>query len=349
MGQRVTGGRDSHARSAWKASLRSAGADRRFEVSRGCRPCPDIAQVRVDHGASRSNGTARHISTVPPQRHRTEGRRSPSRRRRPGVPRSDRPLPAPWRTRGGNGQGRVTPRGRPHHRVHRDRPPHDLPGPVLRLARRRQARQGLAVVPRRGARRPARGSGGEHRVRDGLPRPAPRPRGRRRARTSPTTGRGCSGTASTPAACASPTSRHTARFVCTTDSEQNQIASFYPGAMSEARKIELGPVADRVGKADLVLIGANDPEAMLRHTDECRFRGYPFAADPSQQLARMDGDGDQAAHRRRGLPVHQRVRGRAHRAEDRLVARRHRRPWSRPASRPSAPTAPAWSAAASRP
>lgn len=84
-------------------------------------------------------------------------------------------------------------------------------------------------------------------------------------------------------------SRHTARFVCTTDAEQNQIASFYPGAMSEARNIELRPVVDRVGKADLVLIGANDPEAMLRHTEECRFRGYPFAADPSQQLARMDG------------------------------------------------------------
>ncbi|MDO8307151.1 MAG: carbohydrate kinase family protein [Actinomycetota bacterium] len=84
-------------------------------------------------------------------------------------------------------------------------------------------------------------------------------------------------------------SRHTARFVCTTDSEQNQIASFYPGAMSEARNIELRPVVDQVGKADVVLIGANDPEAMLRHTEECRFRGYPFAADPSQQLARMDG------------------------------------------------------------
>ena len=83
-------------------------------------------------------------------------------------------------------------------------------------------------------------------------------------------------------------SRHTARFVCTTDSEQNQIASFYPGAMSEARNIELRPVVDRVGKADVVLIGANDPEAMLRHTEECRFRGYPFAADPSQQLAWAD-------------------------------------------------------------
>lgn len=85
-------------------------------------------------------------------------------------------------------------------------------------------------------------------------------------------------------------SRHTARFICTTDEEQNQIASFYPGAMSEARNIELKPVVDLVGAADVVLIGANDPEAMLRHSEECRFRGYAFAADPSQQLARMEGD-----------------------------------------------------------
>jgi adenosine kinase len=83
--------------------------------------------------------------------------------------------------------------------------------------------------------------------------------------------------------------RHTARFVCTTDRDQAQIASFYPGAMSDARQIELEPIARRVGGLDLVLVGADDPEAMLRHTDECRTRGYPFAADPSQQLARMEG------------------------------------------------------------
>ena len=39
----------------------------------------------------------------------------------------------------------------------------------------------------------------------------------------------------------------------------------------------------------LALIGADDPEAMLRHTDECRNRGIPFIADPSQQLAFADG------------------------------------------------------------
>ena len=84
--------------------------------------------------------------------------------------------------------------------------------------------------------------------------------------------------------------RHTARFVCTTDPTGAQIASFYPGAMSEARLIELGPIVATVGEPDYVLIGADDPDAMLRHTEECRQRGYPFIADPSQQLAFSDGD-----------------------------------------------------------
>ena len=85
--------------------------------------------------------------------------------------------------------------------------------------------------------------------------------------------------------------RHTARFVCTTDQDHAQIASFYAGAMQEAREIELAPIAERVGGLDLVVISANDPEAMLRHTEECRVRGIPFAADPSQQVAWMDGSG----------------------------------------------------------
>ena len=38
--------------------------------------------------------------------------------------------------------------------------------------------------------------------------------------------------------------RHTARFVCTTDTTMAQFASFYPGAMSEARLIELAPIVD---------------------------------------------------------------------------------------------------------
>jgi adenosine kinase len=84
--------------------------------------------------------------------------------------------------------------------------------------------------------------------------------------------------------------KHTARFICTTDNAHAQIASFYAGAMSEAREIELRPVAERVGGLDLVVISPNDPDAMLRHTQECRSRGFAFVADPSQQLAWSDGD-----------------------------------------------------------
>lgn len=82
---------------------------------------------------------------------------------------------------------------------------------------------------------------------------------------------------------------HTARFVCTTDEEMCQIASFYAGAMSEARNIELRPAVERTG-ADLVVVSADDPAGMVRHSVEARELGYRFAADPSQQIARMSGE-----------------------------------------------------------
>ncbi len=84
--------------------------------------------------------------------------------------------------------------------------------------------------------------------------------------------------------------RHqTARFVCTTDADGNQIASFYPGAMSEDAEIQLASLAQQAGGLDLVLIGASDPWAMRVHTQECAALGIPFAADPSQQLPRLEG------------------------------------------------------------
>ncbi|MGX9671611.1 carbohydrate kinase family protein [Mycobacterium sp. HM-7] len=85
-------------------------------------------------------------------------------------------------------------------------------------------------------------------------------------------------------------SAYTARFVCTTDEDMAQLASFYPGAMSEARNIKLADLVAAQGAPELVIIGANDPEAMFLHTEECRNLGLAFAADPSQQLARLSGD-----------------------------------------------------------
>jgi adenosine kinase len=85
-------------------------------------------------------------------------------------------------------------------------------------------------------------------------------------------------------------SAYTARFVCTTDEDMAQIASFYPGAMSESRNIKLADIVAKTGSPSLTIIGANDPEAMFLYTEECRALGLAFAADPSQQLARLSGE-----------------------------------------------------------
>ena len=75
-------------------------------------------------------------------------------------------------------------------------------------------------------------------------------------------------------------SAYTARFVCTTDEDMAQIASFYPGAMSESRDIKLSDVSSRKDEIDLVIVGANDPEAMFLHTEECRELGLPVRRRP---------------------------------------------------------------------
>src|SRR6059058_3686637 len=82
---------------------------------------------------------------------------------------------------------------------------------------------------------------------------------------------------------------HTARFVCTTDEEMCQIGSFYAGAMGEANRISVADAWHATG-ADLAVISAYDPDAMVQHSAECRENGFRFAADPSQQIARMSGE-----------------------------------------------------------
>lgn len=83
---------------------------------------------------------------------------------------------------------------------------------------------------------------------------------------------------------------HTARCTITTDDSHAQIVTFYAGAMGDARHIDLAALNQELGGLDLVLIGPDDPEGMLRHTNTCRDLGLPFAADPSQQLAWADGE-----------------------------------------------------------
>jgi adenosine kinase len=78
----------------------------------------------------------------------------------------------------------------------------------------------------------------------------------------------------------------TASFFANTDRENNQLSSFYSGAMSRSRHYNL---ADLSFTPDLVIISPNDPQAMTNYTNECREKGYRFIYDPSQQIAWMDG------------------------------------------------------------
>jgi adenosine kinase len=47
---------------------------------------------------------------------------------------------------------------------------------------------------------------------------------------------------------------------------------------------------DKVGKLDILVVSPDDPEAMLRHTEVALQMGVAVAADPSQQMARLNGE-----------------------------------------------------------
>lgn len=80
----------------------------------------------------------------------------------------------------------------------------------------------------------------------------------------------------------------TASFFCTTDEENNQIASFYAGAMGLAHTYSLADAYD--GQPDLVIVSPNDPRAMTNYSQECRDRDIKFIYDPSQQVPRLNGE-----------------------------------------------------------
>ena len=76
-----------------------------------------------------------------------------------------------------------------------------------------------------------------------------------------------------------------ASFFCSTDRENNQIASFYTGAMADAGQLSFRTVRD----CGLATISPNDPGAMLQYAEECRTLGIRYIFDPGQQCARMSG------------------------------------------------------------
>lgn len=78
-----------------------------------------------------------------------------------------------------------------------------------------------------------------------------------------------------------------ASFFVNTDQSQNQIASFYTGAMAYAARLTF---ADNAADADLAIISPNDPDAMRAYAMECKQLGIDYIYDPSQQTIRLSGD-----------------------------------------------------------
>jgi adenosine kinase len=79
--------------------------------------------------------------------------------------------------------------------------------------------------------------------------------------------------------------KFTASFFCSTDQNNNQIASFYTGAMADAGVLSFRNVRD----CGLAIVSPNDPGAMVQYADECRTLGIRYIFDPGQQCARMSG------------------------------------------------------------
>lgn len=80
----------------------------------------------------------------------------------------------------------------------------------------------------------------------------------------------------------------TASFFATTDYDNCQIASFYPGAMSHAGEVKLS--SWRGDPLEMVVISPTDPEAMIQYVEEAQSLNLPYLYDPSQQTVRLTGE-----------------------------------------------------------
>ncbi len=77
-----------------------------------------------------------------------------------------------------------------------------------------------------------------------------------------------------------------ASFFCSTDRDNNQIASFYTGAMAHAGELSF----HEAGACDFAIVSPNHPSAMVKYAEECRALGIRYMYDPGQQCARSTGE-----------------------------------------------------------
>ena len=79
----------------------------------------------------------------------------------------------------------------------------------------------------------------------------------------------------------------TATGFTTTDLDDNQLTGYYGGAMGRAAMLG---VDDAPPGAEALIVGPNDPAAMMRLVKECRKKGLPFVFDPAHQLPRLSAE-----------------------------------------------------------
>src|SRR2546428_11705035 len=76
----------------------------------------------------------------------------------------------------------------------------------------------------------------------------------------------------------------TATGFTTTDMDDNQLTGYYGGAMGRAAMLGLD---DAPVGVEAVIVGPNDPGAMIRPVREGREGGVPIGFDPAQPLPRV--------------------------------------------------------------
>ena len=79
----------------------------------------------------------------------------------------------------------------------------------------------------------------------------------------------------------------TSSFFVNTDLDNNQIASFYIGAMGKADTLSFH---DLDAQVNLAIISPNAPAAMIKYARECKELAIPYIYDPSQQIIRLSGE-----------------------------------------------------------
>ena len=77
----------------------------------------------------------------------------------------------------------------------------------------------------------------------------------------------------------------TAQAIIITDSSNNQITAFHPGAMQSAQRTPV-PVRDDIR---IAIIAPDGRDAMLQHATQLATAGIPFVFDPGQGLPMFDG------------------------------------------------------------